>query len=41
MVIGSVVDALRLHAGKATAGLSGALSIDVTSLVAGCYLPTR
>ena len=37
-VIGSVAEALRLHAGEATAGLSGVLSIGVTSLVAGYYL---
>lgn len=37
-VIGSVADALRLHAVEAEAGLSGVLSVGVTSLVAGYYL---
>ena len=37
-VIGSVADALRLHAGEAAAGVSGVLSVGVTSLVAGYYL---
>ena len=37
-VIGSVADALRLHAGEAASGLSGVLSVGVTSLVAGYYL---
>jgi DNA-binding transcriptional LysR family regulator len=37
-VIGSVADALRLHAGEAAAGPSGVLSVGVTSLVAGYYL---
>ncbi len=37
-VIGSVADALRLHGGDAASGLSGVLSIGVTSLVAGYYL---
>src|SRR3990172_6711941 len=37
-VIGSVADALRLHAGSAASGLSGVLSVGVTSLVAGYYL---
>jgi len=37
-VIGSVADALRLHAGEATSGLSGVLALGVTSLVAGYYL---
>jgi DNA-binding transcriptional LysR family regulator len=37
-VIGSVADALRLHAGEAASALSGVLSVGVTSLVAGYYL---
>ena len=37
-VIGSVADALRLDAGEAAAGVSGVLSVGVTSLVAGYYL---
>lgn len=37
-VIGTVADALRLHAGEASAGLTGTLAIGVTSLVAGYYL---
>ncbi len=37
-VIGSVADALRLHAGDAAAGLAGVLAVGVTSLVAGYYL---
>ena len=37
-VIGSVADALRLHVGEAESGLSGVLSLGVTSLVAGYYL---
>lgn len=37
-VIGSVADALCLHAGEAASGLSGVLSLGVTSLVAGYYL---
>ena len=37
-VNGSVADALRLHAVDAGSGLSGALSVGVTSLVAGYYL---
>ena len=37
-VIGSVADALRLHAGEAASGPSGVLSVGVTSLVAGYYL---
>lgn len=37
-VIGSVADALRLQAVDAEAGLSGVLSVGVTSLVAGYYL---
>ncbi len=37
-VIGSVADALRLHGGEATSGLSGVLALGVTSLVAGYYL---
>ena len=37
-VIGSVADAMRLHAGEAAAGVSGVLSVGVTSLVAGYYL---
>jgi DNA-binding transcriptional LysR family regulator len=37
-VIGSVADALRLHAGESAAALSGVLSLGVTSLVAGYYL---
>jgi DNA-binding transcriptional LysR family regulator len=37
-VIGSVADALRLHAGEAESALSGVLSLGVTSLVAGYYL---
>jgi DNA-binding transcriptional LysR family regulator len=37
-VLGTVADALRLHAGDAAAGISGVLSVGVTSLVAGYYL---
>jgi DNA-binding transcriptional LysR family regulator len=37
-VIGSVADALRLHAADGAAGLAGVLAIGVTSLVAGYYL---
>ena len=37
-VIGSVADALRLQPGEASSGLSGVLSLGVTSLVAGYYL---
>ncbi len=37
-VIGSVADAMRLHAGAADSGLSGVLTLGVTSLVAGYYL---
>jgi DNA-binding transcriptional LysR family regulator len=37
-VLGSVADAVRLHAGEASPGLSGVLSLGVTSLVAGYYL---
>ena len=37
-VIGSVADAVRLHASDAASGLSGVLSVGVTSLVAGYYL---
>ena len=37
-MIGSVADALRLHAGEAASGVSGVLSVGVTSLVAGYYL---
>ncbi|MCU0920465.1 MAG: LysR family transcriptional regulator [Burkholderiaceae bacterium] len=37
-VIGSVADAMRLHAGEAASGLSGVLTLGVTSLVAGYYL---
>ncbi len=37
-VNGSVADALRLHAVDAGSGLSGVLSVGVTSLVAGYYL---
>jgi DNA-binding transcriptional LysR family regulator len=37
-VIGSVADALRLHAGESATALSGMLSLGVTSLVAGYYL---
>ena len=37
-VIGSVADAMRLHAGEADSALSGVLSLGVTSLVAGYYL---
>ena len=37
-VISSVADATRLHAAEPAAGLSGGLSIGVTSLVAGYYL---
>ncbi len=37
-VNGSVADALRLHALDAGSGLSGVLSVGVTSLVAGYYL---
>ena len=37
-VNGSVADALRLHAADAASGLSGVLSVGVTSLVAGYYL---
>ncbi len=40
-VIGSVADAMRLHAGDAGAGLGGVLSVGVTSLVAGYYLSER
>jgi len=35
---GSVADAMRLHAGAADSGLSGVLTLGVTSLVAGYYL---
>lgn len=37
-VISSVADATRLHASEPAEGLSGVLSIGVTSLVAGYYL---
>ena len=37
-VISSVADATRLHAAETGAGLSGVLTIGVTSLVAGYYL---
>ena len=37
-VLGSVADAMRLHAGEAASGLTGMLAIGVTSLVAGYYL---
>ena len=37
-VISSVADATRLHAAEPGAGLSGVLTIGVTSLVAGYYL---
>jgi DNA-binding transcriptional LysR family regulator len=37
-VLGSVADALRLHAGDAGTGLAGVLAVGVTSLVAGYYL---
>ena len=37
-VISSVADATRLHAAEQGAGLSGVLTIGVTSLVAGYYL---
>lgn len=37
-VLGSVADALRLHAGDAATGIAGVLSVGVTSLVAGYYL---
>lgn len=37
-VIGSVADALRVHAADAASEISGVLSVGVTSLVAGYYL---
>jgi DNA-binding transcriptional LysR family regulator len=37
-VIGSVADALRLHAGDVASELTGVLAVGVTSLVAGYYL---
>jgi DNA-binding transcriptional LysR family regulator len=37
-VIGSVADAMRLHAGASDSGLAGVLTLGVTSLVAGYYL---
>ncbi|NRF65964.1 LysR family transcriptional regulator [Aquincola sp. S2] len=37
-VIGAVADAVRLHAEETSAGVTGTLSIGVTSLVAGYYL---
>jgi DNA-binding transcriptional LysR family regulator len=37
-VIGSVADALRVNAADESAGISGVLSVGVTSLVAGYYL---